>query len=135
MVMTIINLSLIVILVVVGFINLKISLSMKKMIEKMTIAGEEMFNDNELNTIFIQKALDMISEAGYEPDITVDNNGQRWISAKVGENASVNAIKLSKDLFKSKNFDPIKKIVENEINVVLPAFKKDLEEKENNKNA
>ena len=36
---------------------------------------------------------------------------------------SVNTIKLSKELFKSKDFNPIKKQLENEIENVLPTFK------------
>lgn len=92
-------------------------------IHLFTIAGEDTFNDNEYNTAFIQKALDMLSEAGYEPDISIDENGHRWISAKIDENTSVNTIKLSKELFKSKDFNPIKKQLENEIENVLPTFK------------
>lgn len=92
-------------------------------IHSFTIAGEDTFNDNEYNTVFIQKALDMLSEAGYEPDISIDENGHRWISAKIDENTSVNTIKLSKELFKSKDFNPIKKQLENEIENVLPTFK------------
>lgn len=92
-------------------------------IHSFTIAGEDTFNDNEYNTAFIQKALDMLSEAGYEPDISIDENGHRWISAKIDENTSVNTIKLSKELFKSKDFNPIKKQLENEIENVLPTFK------------
>lgn len=92
-------------------------------IHSFTIAGEDTFNDNEYNTAFIQKALDMLSEAGYEPDISIDENGHRWISAKINENTSVNTIKLSKELFKSKDFNPIKKQLENEIENVLPTFK------------
>lgn len=92
-------------------------------IHSFTIAGEDTFNDNEYNTAFIQKALDMLSEAGYEPDISIDENGHRWISAKIDENTSVNTIKLSRELFKSKDFNPIKKQLENEIENVLPTFK------------
>ncbi len=107
---------------------------LEDMLKKLTVAGEEIFNDNELNTVFIQKALDTLSEAGYEPDISVDENGQRWITAKVAENTNVNTIKLSKELFQSKNFGPIEKILKNEINEVLPSFVEKIKGEQNAKN-
>ena len=123
--------------VIIGILCLLILRKQSKledMLKKLTVAGEEIFNDNELNTVFIQKALDTLSEAGYEPDISVDENGQRWITAKVAENTNVNTIKLSKELFQSKNFGPIEKILKNEINEVLPSFVEKIKGEQNAKN-
>lgn len=123
--------------VIIGILCLLILRKQSKledMLKKLTVAGEEIFNDNELNTVFIQKALDTLSEAGYEPDISVDENGQRWITAKVAENTNVNTIKLSKELFQSKNFGPIEKILKNEINEVLPSFIEKIKGEQNAKN-
>ena len=98
----------------------------------ITVAGEDVFNDNQLNVVFIQKSLDMLAEAGYEPDISVDDNGQRWIAAKIDDTTNVNVIKLSKELFQSRNWSPIEKIIKNEINEIIPAMKKQIKEKKEN---
>jgi hypothetical protein len=85
--------------------------AIQKDLNKLTVAGEDLFNDNELNTVFIQKALDFISEQGYEPEIDVDENGQRWILAKVnGKNFRL--IKLTKELFGGTSFKPLEKELE-----------------------
>lgn len=120
---------------IVSYLNNKLMKKIERGLHSLTVAGEDMFNDNQLNTVFIQKSLDMLSEAGYEPDITVDDNGQRWIAAKVDDNTNVNVIKLSKDLFQSRDWSPIEKIMKNEINEVIPALKEQIannkEKKEN----
>lgn len=85
--------------------------AIQKDLNKLTVAGEDLFNDNELNTVFIQKALDFISEQGYEPEIDVDENGQRWILAKVnGKNFRL--IKLTKELFGGTSFKPVERELE-----------------------
>jgi hypothetical protein len=131
---TIISFIFFVIIGISCFLILRKQSKLEDMLKKLTVAGEEIFNDNELNTVFIQKALDTLSEAGYEPDISVDENGQRWITAKVAENTNVNTIKLSKELFQSKNFGPIEKILKNEINEVLPSFVEKIKGEQNAKN-
>lgn len=134
--MTTVLLIIIVALVIILSVNCCLNGRTMKRIEKslhsFTVAGEDTFNDNQLNAVFIQKSLDMLTEAGYEPDITVDDNGQRWIAAKIDDTANVNVIKLSKELFQSRDWSPIEKIIKNEINEIIPAMKKQIKEKKEN---
>lgn len=103
----------------------------QSMLKTLSVAGEDIWNDNELNTVFIQKALDILSEHGYEPDISVDENGHRWISAKLPNGQQCNVIKLSKELFKSRDFKPIQEILNTQVTETLPALIKGQEGKDN----
>lgn len=115
-----------------SYLNGRTLRKIEKNLHSITVAGEDVFNDNQLNAVFIQKSLDMLAEAGYEPDISVDDNGQRWIAAKIDDTTNVNVIKLSKELFQSRNWSPIEKIIKNEINEIIPAMKKQIKEKKEN---
>lgn len=115
-----------------SYLNGRTLRKIEKNLHSITVAGEDVFNDNQLNVVFIQKSLDMLAEAGYEPDISVDDNGQRWIAAKIDDTTNVNVIKLSKELFQSRNWSPIEKIIKNEINEIIPAMKKQIKEKKEN---
>lgn len=121
-----------VMIVISSYLNGRTLRKIEKNLHSITVAGEDVFNDNQLNAVFIQKSLDMLAEAGYEPDISVDDNGQRWIAAKIDDTTNVNVIKLSKELFQSRNWSPIEKIIKNEINEIIPAMKKQIKEKKEN---
>jgi len=105
--------------------------SLKNDIHNLTVAGESVFNDNQLNTVQIQAILDRLNDAGYPPEVTVDENGQQWISAPVNESL-VQVVKLSKENFgKGADLKKTEAIVDKALKEVLPVLKsKDEKKKE-----
>lgn len=91
------------------------------------------FSDNGMNMDFIQKSLDTLTQAGYDPEITMDNDGHRWISVEVEKFNTVNVLRLDEGNFgRDAKWADVEATLQNAIEKVIPEIKAEIE-KENSK--
>lgn len=82
------------------------------------------YSDNGLSNDNIQAILNVVLSKGYDPDITTDNEGHRWISVqtKDGKNA-FNLVRIDSENFgPNASFDKVEKKVINIIDTKLKDF-------------
>lgn len=95
---------------------------------------EDKFSDNGLNNDYIQSVLNILDSKGLNSDITVDNDGRRWISVstKDGKNA-LNIVRLDEDHFgRNASWKSTEREVVNIINNEVKSFLEKFESKEEN---